>query len=260
MSNSPSAPTPSLPCEQCGYNNEPERVYCHNCGSKLDRSLLPKAAEKTQENPDKVKKRIEKMTNPKSGTFGREVKTLFKVAFFAALVACIFLAAQKPEDLPELKKSDEIRMVSSDMMEAINSPTPVRLSLTDDDINHYMKQRVFRDRKPTMIPGVDVVGAFVACVPGVIRIYSQQNAFGLDTYSRIDYKLEIKDGKLVPTIVGGGFGKLNLDPILMQYADYAFGTLWDSLSREHKQMDKMLSITVQQGRIDLVTKGLNATK
>jgi len=260
MPNSPSAPTPSLPCEQCGYNNEPERVYCHNCGSKLDRSLLPKTAETVQEHPEKVKKRIEKMTNPKSGSFGREVKTLFKVAFFSALLACILLAIQKPEDLPELKKTDDIRMVSSDMMEAVNSPTPVRLSLSDDDINHYMKQRAFRDRKPTMIPGVDVAQVYVACVPGVIRIYSQQNSFGFDTYSRIDYKLEIKDGKLIPTIVGGAFGKLNLDPILMQYGDWAFGTVWDSLSREHKQMDKMLSVSIQQGRIDLVTKGLNATK
>jgi len=260
MPNSPSAPTPSLPCEQCGYNNEPERVYCHNCGSKLDRSLLPKAAETAQEHPDKVKKRIAKMTNPKSGSFGREVKTLIKVAFFSALLACILLAIQKPADLPELKKTDDIRMVSSDMMEAVNSPTPVRLSLSDDDINHYMKQRVFRDRKPTAIPGVDVSQVYVACVPGVIRIYSQQNSFGFDTYSRIDYKLEVKDGKLIPTIVGGAFGKLNLDPILMQYGDWAFGTVWDSLSRERKQMDRMLSVSIQQGRIDLVTKGLNAAK
>ena len=46
----------------------------------------------------------------------------------------------------------------------------------------------------------------------------------------------------------------------IQYADYAFGTLWDSLQREHKQMDKMLSVSVQQGRVDLVTKGMNAAR
>jgi hypothetical protein len=46
----------------------------------------------------------------------------------------------------------------------------------------------------------------------------------------------------------------------MQYADYAFGTLFTSLQREHKQMDKMLSVTVQDGRIDLVSKGMNAVK
>lgn len=260
MPTNPSTPAPTLPCEQCGYNNEPERVYCHNCGAKLDRSLLPKAAEKPQEHPEKAKKRIEKMTNPKSGWFWREIKTLIKVAFFSALVAAIYLMFQKPDDLPEVKKTDEIRFVSSDMMEALGAPNPTRVSFSDDDINHYLKQQPLKKRQPTMIPGVDVVAAFVACTPGVLRIYSQQNAFGFDTYSRIDYKLEVKDGKFIPTVVGGAFGKLNVDPQLMQYADYAFGTLWDSLGRERKQMDKMLSVSVQQGHIDLVTKGMNAQR
>ncbi len=252
-------PTPTLPCEQCGYNNEPERVYCHNCGSKLDRSLLPKAAEKPQEDAQKAKKRIERMTNPRSNVIGREFKALVKVAFFSALIAALFLAFQKPDDMPELKKGEMMRLVSSDMMEALGSPTPARVSFTDNDINGYLKQPLNKP-KDTMVPGVQVVHAYVKCLPGVLRIYSEQSAFGFPTYSRIDFKLEVKDGKFMATVVGGAFGKLSIDPQLMQYADYAFGTLWDSLQRERKQMDKMLSVTVYEGRIDLVTKGLNATR
>jgi hypothetical protein len=252
-------PTPTLPCEQCGYNNEPERVYCHNCGSKLDRSLLPKAAEKPQEDAQKAKKRIERMTNPRSNVVAREFKALIKVAFFSALIAALFLVFQKPEDMPELKKGEMLRLVSSDMMEALGSPTPARVSFTDNDINGYLKQPLNKP-KDTMVPGVQVVHAYVKCLPGVLRIYSEQSAFGFPIYSRIDFKLEVKDGKFMANVVGGAFGKLSIDPQLMQYADYAFGTLWDSLQRERKQMDKMLSITVYEGRIDLVTKGLNATR
>lgn len=252
-------PTPTLPCEQCGYNNEPERVYCHNCGSKLDRSLLPKAAEKPQEDAQKAKKRIERMTNPRANVLAREFKALVKVAFFSALIAALFLVFQKPEDMPELKKGEMLRLVSSDMMEALGSPTPARVSFTDNDINGYLKQPLNKP-KDTMVPGVQVVHAYVKCLPGVLRIYSEQSAFGFPTYSRIDFKLEVKDGKFLATVVGGAFGKLSIDPQLMQYADYAFGTLWDSLQRERKQMDKMQSITVYEGRIDLVTKGLNATR
>jgi hypothetical protein len=250
------APTPTLPCDQCGYANEPERVYCHNCGAKLDRSLLPKITEKPVEDPDKVRKRISKMTNPKSGVVWREIKTLFKVAFFAALIACIFLIIQKPDDLPELKKGDMMRLVSSDMMEALGSLTPARVSFTEDDVNQYLKQML--KKKETMVPGIDVVHAYVHCVPGALRIYSEQDSFGYPTYSRIDFHLEVKDGKFTATVVGGAFGKLSIDPQLMKYADYAFGTLWESLQRERKQMDKMQSVTVQEGRIDLVTKGLAA--
>ena len=150
-----------------------------------------------------------------------------------------------------------MRLVSSDMMEALGSPIPKRVEFSDDDINQYLKQAI--KPKDTMVPGVQVVHAYVAIAcPACCTSTSEQSAFGLPTYSRIDYKLQIKGGKFVPTIVGGAFGKLAVDPQLMQYADYAFGTLWESLEREHKEMDKMLAISVQQGRIDLVTKGLGA--
>lgn len=250
--------SPGLPCEQCEFVNEPERVYCHNCGAKLDRSLLPKADEKKVEPQDKARKRIQKMTNPNSGGVWREIKTLFKVAFFAALVAAAWLLLQKPDDVPELKKDTELRLISSDMMEALSSPTPRAISFSEDDVNHYLQQTL----KPqdTMIPGVQLVHAYVQCVPGVLRIFSEQSAFGYPLFSRIDYKLDVKDGKFTPTIVGGAFGKISIDPQAMQYADYAFGTLWTSLQREHKQMDKMQRIVVGQGRIDLVTKGAAAAR
>ena len=251
-------PEATLPCEQCGYANEAERVYCHNCGAKLDRSLLPKATEKEQEHPEKARKRIEKMTNPRSGWFFREIKTLFKIAFFSALLAAVLLVIQKPSDLPDLKKTDTPRLVSSDMMEALGAPRPTPVSFSDDDINHYLQQSL--KPKDTMVPGVQVVRAYVACVPGVLRIYAEHAVVGLPLFSRIDYRLEVKGGKFIPTIVGGAFGKLAVDPQLMQYADYYFGTLWDSLQREHKQMDKMLSINVREGRIDLVTKGLSGAR
>jgi hypothetical protein len=247
---------PTLPCEQCGYANEPERVYCHNCGSKLDRSLLPKSAQTAQEKPEKVRKKVEKMTNPKSGVFWREIKALIKVVFFSALVAVIILLLQKPADIPVVKKGQIGRMVRSDMMEALGSPTPVRVSFSDEDINQYLLQTL--KPKDTAVPGIQLVHAYAACKPGVLRIYAEQSTLGYPTFSRIDYRLEVKNGKFTTTVVGGGFGKLAIDPQLMQYCDYAFGTLWTSLDREHKQMDKMSTVSVQDGHIDFVTKGAPA--
>ena len=98
-----------------------------------------------------------------------------------------------------------------------------------------------------MVPGVQVVHAYGRLRAGGAASLPSNPPLVYPLYSRIDYKLEVKSGKFTPTIVGGAFGKLAIDPQLMQYADYAFGTLWESLQREHKQMDKMLSVTVREG-------------
>jgi hypothetical protein len=251
----PSNPSPSatLPCEQCGYLNEPERVYCHNCGSKLDRSLLPKGEEKKQEPPEKARKRISKMTNPQAGWFGREVKALFKVAIYAALLAAILLIIQKPDGLPDGKKEPTMRLVSSDMMEALESPTPRALSFTEDEVNQYLKQML--KKTEGAIPGVDFTRAYISFLPGVLHLCSEQAVLGYPLFSGIDYQVEIKDGKLATKIVGGNFGRLAVDPQIMQYLDVAFQNLWKALDRERKQMDKMQSVKIEKQRIDLVTKG-----
>lgn len=248
----------SLPCEQCNYENEPERVYCHNCGAKLDRSLLPKSEEKKQEAPEQARKRIAKMTNPNSGWFFREIKALFKTAIYAALTAVVILLIQKPDGVPNPKGEPSMRLVSSDMMEALESPAPRALSFTEPEVNQYLKQML--KAKEGALPGVQFERAFVNMRPGVIRICSENSVWGYPVYSGVEYKLEVKDGKFLATVVGGNFGRLAVDPQLMQYADYAFQSLWGALQRERKQMDKMKSVTVGERKIDLVTKGAAAAR
>ncbi len=254
----PTNPSPSanLPCEQCGYLNEPERVYCHNCGSKLDRSLLPKSEQKKQETPEKARKRITKMTNPQAGWFWREVKTFFQVIIYSALAAAIILIAQAPDGVPDPKKPSTMRLVSSDMMEALESPAPRALSFSEDEVNQYLKQML--KAKEGMIPGVQFMRAFVNFRPGALRISSENSVWGYPLYSGVDYHIEVKDGKFTSTVVGGNFGRLAVDPQIMRYGEAAFQSLWTALQRERKQMDRMLSVKVDKERIDLVTKGAAA--
>ncbi len=247
------SPTANLPCEQCGYLNEPERVYCHNCGAKLDRSLLPKVEEKKQEGPEKARKRIEKMTNPQSGVVKREIFMIFKTAFWGAVVAVLILIFRPPDDVPDPKKPGTGRLVSSDMMEALESPAPRQLSFTEDEVNEYLK-RAFK-AKDSAIPGVEFSRAFVNLSPGVMKFSVENSVWGYPVYSNVQYTLEVKDGKFTATVAGGGLGRLQIDPQIMKYGDFLFQSVWTALDREHKQMEKMASVKIEDKHIDLVTKG-----
>jgi hypothetical protein len=252
------SPTANLPCEQCGYLNEPERVYCHNCGAKLDRSLLPKTEARKQESPEKARKRISKMTNPDAGWFKRELKTFLQVMIYAAMAAAVILIALAPDGVPDPKKPQTMRLVSSDMMEALQSPSPRAISFTEDEVNQYLKQML--KAKEGMIPGVKFSRAFVNLRPGALRLSSENSLWGYPVFSGVEYHLEVKDGKFTSTVVGGNFGRLSVHPLIMRYAEAAFKSLAAALQRERKQMDRMQSVRVETGRIDLITAGSPAAR
>src|SRR4030095_10369252 len=90
--------TTKLTCAQCGYENEPERVYCHNCGTKLERSILPKETVSQQGNRAAARRRSKRMTTP--GQTVTIVKTFLHTIIWAALVAIIYLLVSPPEYVP----------------------------------------------------------------------------------------------------------------------------------------------------------------
>ena len=246
----------NLPCGQCGYENEAERVYCHNCGAKLDRTLLPKQEEGStkMETPEQARKRIAKMTNPKQqGGVMREVKAACNVLIYSAILAAVYLLVKKPEGVPEVSKELPQRFISDEMMEVVNAPQPKRVDFSESDVNGYLQQRL--KSKDGGTAGMEFKRAYVNLLPGVIHIGSEQELFGMAFYSGVLYRLEVKGGKFTPVIVGGNFGRLAVHPLAMQYLDFFFQKLWGLLPNERKQMDRMQTVAVQKGTITLVSKG-----
>ena len=254
MASNPPKPA-NLPCPQCSFVNEAERVYCHNCGAKLDRSLLPVHDEQGEDSPARARKRISKMTNPKTGFVFQEVKALFKVEIAAVVVAALFLIAQKPEGVPEVKKAGIQRLINSDMMEAIQSPKPSLISFTEEEVNQHL-QKVIKPQD-TLIPGVEVSRVYAEFTPGVIRMGTENSIFGYPIHAEISFLVEVKAGKFTTSIVAGNLGRLAVDPRLLRlpYGEILFQSSWDALKHERQQMDKMERVDVKKGEITLVTKG-----
>ncbi len=251
-------PAVNLRCAQCGYENEAERVYCHNCGGKLDRTLLPKVEEdKSRESPEKARRRIKRMTNPTSNPVLRELKALVTTLTWAAIAAAVYLMARAPDNLPPVKGVGDTRLVQSEITEAIESPVPRRISFSQEDINQALKQSL-RGKEGGLIPGIKYERAFVNLHPGAVRVNNQQSLWGYPFYSSVTYKLKMKDGKFAPALIGGSYGRLPIHPEAMQYLDFQFKKLYAALKRERAYLDKLQNITASEGQLTLVTKGANA--
>jgi hypothetical protein len=253
MATTPSGPT--LTCSQCGFANETERVYCHNCGAKLDRSLLPKADEASKDSVEKVRKRVRKMTNPGQTSLAREIKTLANIIVWAVLTAFIIGFIREPESVPSLKTGEGgLRMVGSEITEALDSPQARALQFTDGEVNNYFRSAL-KSKTGGLLPGVKFERAFVNFEPGNVYIGLQQSVAGYPLYSGARYQIGVKEGKFFARNVGGNFGRIAVHPSLMRQLGIAFQPLWKALKREKDQVESMQRVEAMKGSIILVTKG-----
>jgi hypothetical protein len=248
-----------IKCKQCDYVNEGERVYCHNCGTKLDRHLLPQE-DKKKESPEQTMRRVKRMTNPRTGFFAGGLRSLINTLIYSVVVAALILALRSPDRVPPQPKKGEIPdapPIAMALEEALSSPAPRQLRMSEEAINSYLQASV--RSKPDQDGGfIAFERAFVNLDEGVCRIFMQQSILGYRLYACSAYQLETQGGKLLAKTAGGQIGRLPVHPLIMSYADIAFQRLWDALKRERKLLDSMQSIQVQKGNI-VVTTGPGGT-
>jgi hypothetical protein len=249
-------PSPTLTCKQCNFANEPERVYCHNCGAKLDRTLLPKEpAAKTAKEAEQSRKRVTKLVNPNRGFFTNWHKALFNSVAGALSIAALIQIARPPGGVPAIPTKDDLLdapEIIEGMSDAQMGP-PKAYQLTEAQINLYLANTV-KTKGGTSDDYFKFDRAFVNLGKDVIKITAQESAFNYPIYASTYYKLSIAGGKLVATNVGGNLGRLPVHPMIMAYCGTAFDQLWAALQRENTLLDSMQSVSVQPGVFTFVTK------
>jgi len=109
--------TTKLVCTECQRENEPERIYCHNCGERLDRSAV--VAQQKAPDPQETHRRLQKMLGPPNMA-RRRFLAIGKLALAAAVAAALVEIALPP-DLPPATKA---------------TPTQVDLDLENATLYH----------------------------------------------------------------------------------------------------------------------------
>jgi hypothetical protein len=242
----------TLPCPQCGYDNEPERVYCHNCGTKLDRTLLPKTVESAEETLAATRKRIKRMTNPGQGmaTF----KAICNTLIWAALIATFYLLLSPPKRLPDREKEAAANLISVLIEDATQSPAGSVLRFSEGDISQHMRSRV---RGVAVIPGLDFKRSYALINDGKITVGVQQELFGYALYSTVEYEVSAPGGQFQARKVGQHFGRLGIHPEVPK-VDMLFEQIWAGLKRERLLMDRAQAITVTNDSVTIALKPVQA--
>lgn len=250
------APT-TLLCKQCNFENEPERVYCHNCGAKLDRSLLPPEASK-REDPILIQERVRKIVKPRKINSLKQVKNLAISVLVAAVLAAIYTLAMPPDGVPTLSSEAVMSapMITDDLEDQIQQPGPHRLTYTDDQVNAFLQSSLRSKEKNDKSVAMKFERAYVHFDEGVCHITFVRSIFGFPLYMTTARQVSIANGKLTSQSVGGSFGRLSIPAKAMPYLEAPFSALWAALESDRKLVSQLQSIGFHKGSTDLITKAV----
>ncbi len=231
-------------CGECRHENEAERIYCHNCGERLDRSAA--AARKPMVDPTETHRRLQKMLGPPS----RVRHNFFAVSklVLAAVAAAALVEMALPPELPAPTKivSPQIDL---DLENAHLRPSPLEYS--QDQINAYLTYRLISKKTALTHPFLTFVRATASFREGACTITMERSLFGYSIFSRTSHRVETNAGKIAATNVGGWIGRLPIHPVVMQFGDIIFADLWSALDRERKLIGKMGAVNFHESSVTI---------
>jgi hypothetical protein len=235
--------TTKLICAECRRENEAERIYCHNCGERLDRSSV--LATKKVEDPTETHRRLRKMLEGPSRT-RQNFFVACKLMLSAALTAGVLQMFLPPEFPAAVKVSTPIQ-IDLELENALRNAAV--LNFSQQDINAYLSYRLAGRKKALNKPFLNFEHAAVVFKEGTCVIGWERSFFGYSIYSRAAYHTDLSSGKVAAVNDGGWIGRLPIHPAIMKYADIIFADLWSALDRERKLLAKMGNVAFHEGSV-----------
>ncbi len=240
-----------LSCPECRHENEAERVYCHECGARLDRSPLASHKGAKPETPEQIHKRMRSLfarRQFKARLFLIKAAKLI-VAAAAASVAFEMLIAP---DLPETPKSAALPpQISLNLERLTQSRQPPLLRYSEEEVNGYIGNIVKNKKDKLNHPLINFERAVVLFSEDNCRVTIERSIFGYSIYTSGTYSVQADDGKLNVSTRGGAIGRLPIHPYLMQYGGLLFGDAVALMDRERKLLARVGSIQMHEKEVSL---------
>src|SRR5438270_2035941 len=204
--------TKKLICAECRHENETERIYCHNCGQRLERSAV--AAGKKGQDPQEAHRRLQKMLEGPSKA-RQNFFAVSKLALLAAVAATLVQIALPPEIPAPTKTAPQ--QIDLELENLALHPKPGALEYSQDQINAYLAYRLAGKKKVLEKPLLTFVRATASFREAECTIAMERSLFGYSLFSRTSYRVEAADGKITASNTGGWIGRLSIHPAIMTY-------------------------------------------
>jgi hypothetical protein len=226
-----------LVCPECRRENEPERIYCHDCGARLDRSSLAKAASQ-EEDPKATQKRLKSMLDPRRALMRRRFFQGSKLVLGALALAAV-VQMLRPPDLPAQAETEILgSQINLDLENAAMNPRSAPLRYSEEQVNAYLAYAL-KSKQAALSKLLTFERAMMRLEEGYCMVTVQRSLFGLSVFTTGSYQVTLRDGTIAAKSRGGHIGRMPIHPALMQHAGVLFQDLWTALDRDRKNVVKL---------------------
>ncbi len=244
-----------LTCTACKYENEIERVYCHNCGEKLDRSLLP-VADMTKPSEEKAKtaRQVKKLMDPNRLNWWMNLKTFLLVEFLAVLVAAGYLIVQAPAWVLPIEKDKLPETEVGDVWgEMLRQKAVVSVTFKEFDVNYYLNKYVKGGNGST----VKLDRAFAHFEKDTVILATQRSVLGLSICNTAAFKPEHEGVKWKADVRRFAIGRLTVPSTLAKLIGLdssVLGAFTRVFDKDIQRLDRLEKIESAEGSITFTAR------
>ncbi len=240
-----------LTCPECQRENEAERIYCHDCGARLDRSVLANRKNAKIETAEELHKRMRGMFSQ------RRIKA--RLAFFktikillAACAAAAFVVILIPPDVPPVVKTETLPpQINLNLETLTESRQPQTIQFSEEDVNAYLGNVMKHKKEKLEHPLLGFERAILGFTEGNCRMTMERSIFGYSIFTSGDYDVQVKDGKVRATPKSAAIGRMPIHPSVLPYAGFLFSDAVAAMDREHKLLNKVGSIQMHDKTVEV---------
>ena len=242
----------TLICPECRRENEPERIYCHDCGARLDRTALAKSAPKG-EDAKETQRRLRTMLDPQRAKMRHLFFKTSKVILGAFALAAVIQMILPPDVPPRAKMGDFPPQINLDLENAVLNHSTTPMQYTEAQVNAYLGSAL-KSKQAALSQVLQFERAIVKFDETVCSVTAERSLYGFSLFTTTSSKVTLQNGTLSAANNGGRVGRLPVHPLLMKYADPLFADLWAALDRERKSVSKMGTIEFHPQAVVLTPK------
>ena len=239
-----------LICPKCGNDNELGRIFCHQCGDRLDISSIK---------PPSVAERKRRLFKAEAI---RNIRFLVNLVILGVLILVVALICLTPPVVPTQSSNTELVASDTKRMELDRigrGKKGGQVTVTEAQLNAFFNQRPFRT----------ATGAGIELTPIALRIHLNESRVQMEflgatqfgsyfekkLYLAYEGQPILRAGKFGFKPTGGWIGRLPVHPLILRITSFfesRFGRLFNEFSSEKELLDTLTAIDVTQESVTFV--------